>query len=253
MMAWRTTAVMLSLASGIAAAEPLPSGSSFLSDGLRARQADEAMNPGMLWVSQGAELWNAKAGAEQKSCATCHHSAAATMRGTATRYPKVDRKSGHLMNLEARINLCRTRHQKAKPFAYESDELLGLTAFVARQSFGLPMNVAADAPVQPFLERGKAFFNRRQGQLNLACRHCHIDNAGRRLRGDTISHGIATGYPAYRFEWQSLGSLHRRLRACSYGVRAIRFPPGSQEYLELELFLAVRAQGAKIETPAIRR
>lgn len=252
MTVWRTIAAVGLFASGIATAEPLPSGTSFLSDSLKAHQADEAANPGMLWVSEGAELWRTEAGAARKSCATCHKDVASDMRGAATRFPMVDQKSGRLLNLEGRINLCRTKHQNAKPFAYESDELLGLTAFVARQSYGMAMNVATDGAARPFLQRGKAFFNRRQGQLNLACKHCHVDNAGQRLRGDIISHGIGTGYPVYRLEWQSMGSLHRRLRSCSYGVRAIRFPFGAQEYLELELYLANRAQGVKIETPAIR-
>lgn len=252
MNVWRITAVVVLFAPGIAATEPLPSGTSFLSDSLKARQADEAANPGMLWISEGAELWQTEAGVARKSCATCHKAPASSMRGVATRFPMVDPKSGRLLNLEGRTNLCRTEHQKAEPFAYESDELLGLAAFVARQSYGMAMNVATDGAARPFLERGKAFFNRRQGQLNLACRHCHVDNAARRLRGDTISYGIATGYPAYRLEWQSLGSLHRRLRSCSYDVRAVRFPLGSQEYLELELYLAKRAQGVKIDTPAIR-
>ena len=174
------------------------------------------------------------------------------MKGVATRYPLVDPQSSRLLNLEGRINQCRTKHQQAEPLAYESDELLGLTAFVARQSFGMPMSVATDGVVKPFADRGQAFFNRRQGQLNLACKHCHVDNAGRPLRGNTISYGLGTGYPVYRLEWQSMGSLHRRLRSCSYGVRATRFPAGSQQYLELELYLAARAQGVKIDTPAIR-
>jgi sulfur-oxidizing protein SoxA len=73
------------------------------------------------------------------------------------------------------------------------------------------------------------------------------------LRGDTISHGLGNGYPAYRLEWQSLGSLHRRLRSCSFGVRAIQFDAGSPEYVNLELYLAKHAEGVPIETPSIRK
>jgi len=50
-----------------------------------------------------------------------------------------------------------------------------------------------------------------------------------------------------------MGSLHRRLRACSLGVRATQFPYGSAEYLALELYLAARAQGLPVEAPGIRR
>jgi len=235
-----------------AAAEPLPSGSAFLSDEMRARQADDAANPGMLWVAEGAAMWRAKAGPAAAACADCHGDAGKSMRGVAARYPAVDAASGKLLNLAGRINRCRTRNQKAEAFAYESDELLALTAFVARQSKGLPMQVAVDGAAKPYFERGKAFFHRRRGQLNLACAHCHDKNAGKPLRGDVISHGLPNGYPAYRLTWQSLGSLHRRLRSCSFGLRATRHDFGSDEYLALELYLARRAKGVAMETPAIR-
>ncbi|MCB1511299.1 MAG: sulfur oxidation c-type cytochrome SoxA [Hyphomicrobiaceae bacterium] len=254
MRGWRgrVLAAVLVVMPGTALGERLASGTFFLSDALKARQADSAANPGMLWVEEGAGLWRAPAGATGKSCADCHGASAEKMRGVAVRYPMVEITSGQLLNLEARINRCRTVHQQADALAYETDRLLALTAFVARRSNGMAMNVATAGPAAKFMARGKAFFEQRQGQLDLACKDCHVDNVGRRLRGDTISHGIAVGYPAYRLEWQTMGSLHRRLRSCSYAVRAVRFPAGSQTYLELELYLAMRARGVELDGPAIR-
>jgi sulfur-oxidizing protein SoxA len=252
MRAHETLLVALCLLPAFAHAEPLRSGSTFLSDNLRARQADDGANPAMLWVDEGRRLWHEKRGLSDRACASCHGATASSMRDVATRYPLVD-ESGRLLNLEARINVCRTTKQQADALAYESEELLSLTAFIAYQARGLPMRVATGGTAGPYLKRGEAFFNRRQGQLNLSCANCHVDHVGKRLRGDIISHGLGNGYPAYRIEWQSIGSLHRRLRACSFGVRAVRFDYGSQEYLELELYLAARANGVKVETPAIRR
>jgi sulfur-oxidizing protein SoxA len=252
----RALPVLLLLAamlSGPAGAAPLPSGTSFQSENLQNQQADEAVNPGMLWVSEGALLWYLPQGKADKSCASCHGPARDSMKGVATRYPAVHKPTGQLLNLEGRINLCRKQNQDAEPYAYESDELLSMTAFVARQSLGMPMNVDISGAAAPFYEAGKAFFHLRQGQINLSCAGCHVENAGRRLRGDTISHGLGNGYPAYRLEWQSLGSLHRRLRACSLGVRAIQFDYGSPEYVNVELYLADRARGVPVETPAIRK
>jgi sulfur-oxidizing protein SoxA len=234
-------------------ADPLPSGTTFLTDNLKAQQADEAANPGMLWVSEGARIWDLPQGAAGKSCASCHGKAEESMKGVAARYPAVDAKTGRLLNLEARINLCQAEKQNAAAYAYESEEMLSITAFVARQSLGMPMHVDVSGAAAPFYEAGKAFFYQRQGQLNLSCANCHEKNAGRTLRGDTISYGLGNGYPAYRLEWQAVGSLHRRLRACSLGVRAVQFGYGSPEYVDLELYLAKRAEGVPIETPAIRR
>ena len=79
-------------------------------------------------------------------------------------------------------------------------------------------------------------------------------HAASSLRADCARrYGIGTGYPAYRLEWNGLGSLHRRLRACSLGVRATQFDYGSDEYLALELYLAVRAKGLALEAPGLRR
>ena len=117
----------------------------------------------------------------------------------------------------------------------------------------MPLSVSAEGAAKPFYEAGKAFYQRRQGQLNLACTQCPDGLVGQKLRGDTISYGIGTGYPAYRLEWNGLGSLHRRLRACSLGVRARQFDYGSDDYLALELYLAVRAKGLALEAPGLRR
>lgn len=228
------------------------SGVEYQSGDTRAMQRDPGANPGLLWVSQGAELWDAAPG-DERACAGCHGEARKSMRGVAARYPAIDGMTGTLLNLEGRINTCRTRHQHAAPFAYESDELLALSAFAARQSAGMPVMVSIDGAANAWFERGREFYARRQGQLNLACRHCHQLNAGRMLRGEHVSQGHGNGYPAYRLEWQTLGSLHRRFKSCSSGVRATMYDYGSDEYLALELLLAWCANGLPVETPAVRR
>lgn len=237
----------------LAADQTVRPGSFYMSKNLQALQADDIANPGMLWVSDGESLWKQPVGRTQKSCASCHDAADVTMKGVAARYPAVDAESGELFNLEKRINTCRTRHQGAEALAYETDELLALTAYVAHQSQGERVKVHIDGPAAPFYEAGRKRFYTRVGQLNLSCAQCHEANAGRRLRGDTISDGVGSGWPAYRLEWQTLGSLHRRLRACSLGVRARQFDSGSPEYLSLELYLAKRAEGVPVEAPAVRR
>jgi sulfur-oxidizing protein SoxA len=224
----------------------------FMSPATKAIQDDDSSNPGMFGVVDGEALWNRKDGSDQRSCADCHANAHESMRGLAARYPKFDTTRNRVMNLEARINVCRTEHQNATPFAFESKELLALAAFVANQSRGLPVNVAAEGPAKPSFDAGRALFERRQGQLNISCAQCHDDNWGRHLAGNIIPQAQPTGYPIYRLEWQGLGSLQRRLRNCLFGMRAAAYPYGASEYIELELFLAWRANGLKVETPAVR-
>ena len=203
-------------------------------------QDDEATGPAVLWLLEGEALWN-------EGCARCHGDASTSMKGVAARYPRVVDKK--VVNLEGQVNQCRVTRQKAQPLRHESRELLALTAHVGRQSRGMPIDVK---PSEPFLGRGKALYNLRQGQLNLSCAQCHDQLAGRLLAGTPMPQGHATGYPLYRLEWQSLGSLQRRLRNCLTGIRAELYEFGAPELAELELYLAWRANGMKVETPAVR-
>ena len=229
------------------------SGVTFNSADVQQLQKDDGANPGMLWVGQGESLWNEAAGAEQKSCASCHGDAPKSMKGVAARYPVYDASEKNLVNLEGRVNLCRVKRQKADALRYESEPMLALTAYVASQSRGMPVQASIGGAARAHFDAGRTLYSIRQGQLNLSCAQCHERNWGRTLLAETISQGQSNGYPAYRFEWQTLGSLHRRLRACQIGIRAEQSPAGAQDLLDLELYLAWRASGLPVEAPGVRR
>lgn len=218
---------------------------------LRQMQDDDTANPGMLFVQLGAQAWSRPAGASGKSCADCH-GAVAGMKGVAARYPAIPPGADKPVDLGGRINLCRTGRQQAEPWPAENRDLLALEALVALQSRGEPIAPPADPRLAPFRERGAEIYRRRQGQLNLSCAICHDDNAGKQLAGVVIPQAHPTGYPIYRLEWQTLGSLKRRLRNCLVGVRADAWPLDAMEYVELETYLMDRARGMKIESPAVR-
>jgi len=223
-----------------------------MGEALQKMQDDDTANPGMLFVQLGGELWSRKAGTADKSCADCHGEASASMKGVAVRYPAMARDGDRPLDLEGRIDLCRTEHQKAERLAPESRDLLALEAFVARQSRGMPIAPPADPRLAPFRAQGAALWRQRQGQLNLSCAICHDDNAGKRLAGIVIPEAHPTGYPTYRLEWQVLGSLKRRLRNCLVGFRADPWPSGASDYVALELYLMERAKGMALEAPGVR-
>jgi sulfur-oxidizing protein SoxA len=228
------------------------SDSTFISVDTLAMQNDDNANPGMLAVLDGETLWNTKAGDTNKSCADCHGDAKTSMKGVATRYPAYAAEFGRPIDLEEQINLSRTADQKAPPFAFESKELLALAAYVAYQSRGMPVAVEENDKTKPFIEDGRAIFERRQGQLNLSCAQCHDDNWGKKVAGNLIPQAMATGYPIYRLEWQEVGSLQRRLRNCLSGMRAAPYNYGALSLVELEFYLMWRARGLPMETPAVR-
>jgi sulfur-oxidizing protein SoxA len=209
----------------------------------RAMQDDDATNPAMFWVLEGETLFRKKE-SSGKACSDCH----STLQGAAARHPARDAKSGRLLNLEQRINACRTERMDAPAYGYESRELLSLTAYVAKQSRGLEIQ----SHENPAVEAGRRLYQLRQGQLNLSCAQCHDERWGKKLAGAPIPQGHATGYPLYRLEWQGLGSLQRRLRNCLAGMRAEPYPFGAPELVELETYLMWRARGMKLESPAVR-
>ena len=223
------------------AKDAIRSGSSFTSATLRAQQKDDDLNPGMLWVDQGREIFG-------RDCTSCH----ATADGLAARLPKLA-SNGSVVTLEGQINHCQTERVKQPAYAVESQPLLGLAAHLAFASRGLPQAIAPDVTASKAWRRADNEFTRVQGKLDFNCRSCHDNLYGKRVRNQAISQGHGVGYPAYRVEWQTLGSLNRRLRACFFGMETI-VPAASDPILaDLELYMAWRAQGILIEAPGVRR
>ena len=245
LLAWPTTAAEIA---------PAERRSSFdaMSPDIQAMQVDETANPGLLWQQDGADLWTAIPSPDRPACAGCHGEAATSMRGVAVRYPAYDAQTNGAIDLQGRINACRTRHQGAAPYPYESRALLGLTLYVAAQSRGLPIAPPDDPRLAPARAAGRALFTARMGQLGLTCAACHDDHAGRRLGAALIPQGHPTGYPLYRLEWQGVGSVQRRLRNCMTGMRAEPFAYGAPDLVALERYLMDRASPLPLETPAVR-
>ncbi|MBC5783672.1 sulfur oxidation c-type cytochrome SoxA [Ramlibacter sp. USB13] len=246
----RAAAVLALVLLGCAAppaADTRRSGFEDMGASTQAMQRDDAQNPAMLWVQDGEQLWTRG----ERSCAACHGDPKG-MRGVAARYPAWDATLRRPVDLATRINLCRQRHQQQPALPPEHGDLLALEAFLALQSRGTTIRPDEDARLQTFLARGEAAWRQRIGQLELSCAQCHDERAGGRLGPARIPQGHATGYPLYRLEWQSLGSLGRRIRGCMTGVRAEPFAYGSVEMTELELYLARRAMGMPWEGPAVR-
>jgi sulfur-oxidizing protein SoxA len=235
-------------------ADPRRSGYQDMSPALQAMQRDETQNPAMLWVGEGRALWSRPA-ANGRSCAGCHADDAPAEthpRSAAARYPRFDASTRRPLTLAARIDQCRQRHQLAEPQGPDGAEVLALTAFLTWQAKGQPISPDRDPRLDAWQRRGEQLFRQRLGQLNLACSQCHDQRAGLRLGGALIPQAHPTGVPSYRLEWQTLGSLQRRLRSCLVGVRAEPFAPDADEWLALEVFLMRRATGMAVEGAAVR-
>jgi L-cysteine S-thiosulfotransferase len=232
-------------------AQTARSGFEFLSPDTQRLQDDDFANPGMLWVDAGRRLWARADTQNAKPCQSCHE--LTRIAAAAWHYPKYSTTAGRVINLEQQINHCRSAHSNAPPWAYESEELLSVTSFLSHLAKGTEIQVTVTGRAAVSFERGRRFFYQRRGQMNLSCANCHEQHAGARLHGETISQGQINGFPIYRELWQSLGSTHRMFAWCNVAVRAEPYSPGSQEYVDLELYERWRGRGLKIESPAVRR
>ncbi len=235
---------------------PLPevvSGYYFANQESKSLQDDDFDNPGFLWVGLGEEEWTKVEGRAGRSCASCHNDAADTMKEAGISYPKYNKEKRRVINLEQRINICRTDNMKARPFKWESNELLGITAYVRNQARGMPVKISVAPEAKPLFEEGKKLYYERLGQLNMSCAHCHEGQYGNKIRADLLSQGHLNGFPTYRLGWQRIGSAQRRFKACNTLLRAEPFEYGSREYTALELYIAWRGNGLPVETPAVRR
>ena len=217
------------------------SGSTFTSATIQAQQKDDDRNPGMLWVDQGRDIF-------ARDCLSCH----AEAKGLATQLPRL-KADGSVITLESEINRCQVERVKATAYPIESQPLLSLATHVAFSSRGQAQQLPANVTQSAAWQRAHDEFTRVQGKLDFDCRSCHDKLYGKRVRNQNISQGYGVGYPAYRVEWQTLGSLNRRLRACFFGMETV-VPAATDPILaDLELYLAWRAQGLAIEAPAVRR
>ena len=228
------------------------SGYVYATPSTRAMQDDDFANPGSLWVDKGKALWSTADGTTGQSCQSCHNAAATSMKGVGATYPKYDAKLGRVIDLEQRIGLERER-MGAKPWAWESDQLLAMTTYVKTQSRGMPVNVSIEGPAHATYEVGKTFYTTRRGQLDMSCEMCHVNNTNHLLRTEVLSQGQTNGFPTSRLSWQTLGSVQRRFRECNEQIRAEPLAYGSPQYVALELYLAAVGKGLPVETPSVRK
>ncbi len=236
----------------LVSAQALRSGNQFLTPQLQAMQQDADANPVTLWIEKGQALW-------RTGCQSCHN-APESLRSAAAQHPRLVTRNGNtnLVNLEDQINMCRQRAGQS-PKGVEDDDTLSLSALLHSVGKGQAMHVQAPADAagqqrwQAELAQGVQLYATRMGRLNLACVHCHDGKVGAALRAEVVSPGHPSGFPIYRLNWQNLGSIDRRLRACYSGVQAALPPPGSPALRQLELYLKVRAEGMPLDGPSIRR
>jgi sulfur-oxidizing protein SoxA len=167
-----------------------------------------------------------------------------------------DPQRGGVITLEQALNKCRVDNGETA-LDYMSEELIAVTAYIAYESRGEKIGIVVpdDPRALAAYESGKEFYYQRRGQLNFACSSCHIQMVGNMLRAERLSAalGQVTHWPAYRFKWEEVGSLHRRFMRCNAQVRAEPLAAQSEAYRNLEYFMTYMSNGMELNGPSSRK
>ena len=233
-------------------ARDLKSGSEYLTQATLDMQNDDFANPGMPAVEEGKVEFH-RPGVNEKSCATCHgeNGSKFDLKKIAS-YPKYNKEYKKPFTLQEQINYCGEEHLDNVPYVYDCVDLVEIETYVRYLARDEKVNVTITEELKPFYEKGKKIYNTRYGQMNMACTVCHDQFDGQRLRGQVLSQGHSNGFPEYRLGSGHITSFQRRIAECFVSFRAQPFEFGSQELIDLEVYMHARGNGLKIETPAVR-
>jgi len=215
-------------------------------------EAIEEFPPYEIAIEEGQELFNTpfKNG---KTYASCFDNGGI---GVKDKYPYFNKDTGKVHTLELEINMCREKNGE-EALHWGKGKISSIEAYMAYTTRGkvIDIKIDHDPKAMEAYEKGKQSYYARRGQLNLSCAHCHVDNAGNRIRADILSPGLGhvSHFPVYRSKWGGLGGLHRRFEGCNKQVRAKPFAEQSDEYRDLEYFLSYMSNGIKWNGPGARK
>jgi sulfur-oxidizing protein SoxA len=202
-------------------------------------------------VDKGEKMWNT-AFKNGNSFSTCFPGPVEKVRN---KFPHWNKEAGKVETLEANIAKC-LKDNGEKKIGFKKGKMAFISAYLTTAAEGEVINVIVpegDAKALAAYQDGKDFFYAKRGQLNLSCSNCHVVNAGKRIRGNTLSPalGAITHFPVWRGKWNrkkgnGFGTIQRRFGGCNKMVRAKPFKAQKSEYTNLEYFLTSMSNGMEI-------
>ncbi|RUM82072.1 MAG: sulfur oxidation c-type cytochrome SoxA [Candidatus Thioglobus sp.] len=208
-------------------------------------------------VDKGEKLWKTpfKNG---KTYSSCFSGGDETLR---TQFPQWSDAKGKFITLEQSIVDCRVANGEGK-IGTGKGKLAWMSAYLTTAATGQTINVivpAGNAKALAAYNQGKSEFYAKRGQLNLSCANCHVDSAGKRVRGNTLSPALGhiTHFPVWRGKWakkkgDGFGTIQRRYGGCNKQVRAKPRKRQKAQYTNLEVFHTAMSNGMEISGTAYR-
>lgn len=228
-------------------------------------------NPAELWEARGAGFWSEPRGPKNVALSSCDFGlGAGVIEGAYARLPRYFADTGRVEDLESRLVTCMTTIQ-----GFDRDTLLrsrfgdgdkksdleALTAYIVGQSRGHIVDVKTQHPAEKAAyDTGKALFFYRAGPHDFSCASCHGE-PGKRIRLQSLpgllekkdAQFAFTTWPGYRVSQGELRTLEWRLADCFRQQRLPQLGYGSPAAVALVMFMAVNANGGKMDAPNLKR
>lgn len=215
---------------------------------------DPFVNPGMWLVERAEELWNEQ-GPSSQSCAACHSDPQAFDTWAAS-MPRFEQQLDKVIGVEEFI----FRHAKAttgSEWLMQTEENTAMAVYLRHLANGQPIVPQTEGEAaKAALARGEELYGRKIGQLNFSCQDCHTPEKGglKWIRGQWLGEtkGQLPHFPTWRTSRQEVWDIRKRLQWCNVAIWGNELEPEAKEYGDLELFLASRNEGLKLNVPGIR-
>lgn len=228
-------------------------------------------NPAELWEQRGEGLWREARGPKNVPLSSCDFGlGAGVIAGAYAQMPRYFADTRRVEDLESRLVTCMTtiqgfdRETVLRSRFGDGDkksDLEALTAYIVGQSRGHTVEIKLQHPAEKVAyETGKSLFFYRAGPHDFSCASCHGES-GKRIRLQALpgllekkdAQFAFTTWPGYRVSQGELRTLEWRLADCFRQQRLPQLGYGSPAAVALVMFMAVNANGGKMDAPNLKR
>jgi sulfur-oxidizing protein SoxA len=213
--------------------------------------------PTEVGLEEGKTMWQ-KPFKNGKTFASCFKNGG---KNIAQGYPYWDEATKMVRTVELDINDCLKKNGEKEFTDLDKDgkargQLADLTAYFYSMSKGqrIKLDLSKPGAVAAY-EKGKQYWWAKRGQLNFACADCHMEMAGKNVGGNqplSAALGHTTAWPAQRYDWGRIETIHQRYATCNSQVRAKPLAHNGEEYRNLQLYETFNSSGLPLTAPDMR-
>ena len=202
-------------------------------------------------LSIGKKRWEQRF-KDGKSFSNCFPNGGRRM---ASNYPQFEQSTKQVVTIETALNRCLQLHGETTIPPSNAAEMGPLSAYARSLSENQPLNVRVlGQGARDRFDAGHRLFNARIGQQNFACASCHVQHAGGVYGAGGLAPAVgqAVSWPRVQ-PGGTIRSLQAQFQRCFQRSGAEPFLEGSDEFNNLEYYLAYLSNGLPLRPLATAR